>query len=866
MEEQAEVAHTSDRLRQFGPAPFWFLNSDLNEDELRAQLLELRDKGIFSVFLHPRCGMEVEYLSEPYWEKIGLILGTCRELGMRAWLYDEYNWPSGAAGGRIQREYPEYQQTYLDYRIHEARPNREVTIPLKGLTLWAAAVRVDGGEVRPLEIPSYTTKLRWRTPEPGWSIVVCFVRRCSEVFMNTTCAPGMKGESGYLDLLNPEAVAQFIALTHEEYALRFGDYFGDTVPGIFTDEPANYQGLPWTGRFLERFREIKGYDLRPRLHELAVDVGQYVATRLDYHGVATRLYEEAFFVQIHDWCERHGLLFTGHLFQEEFLETLPATQGAFFPLLRHMHMPGIDFLATDTGYAHLMLNDGWGSNLAAKSLSSTAHATGAVRTLCECFGGAGWKTSLTQLFAVANWASACGVNFFNPHAVFESLKGLRKRDFPPSHFVQEPWWPYYGRFSEMIARQSEAASAGVHVADLLVVYPMRTFWAEHTLYGLSQQYRDLKTSFLAVVNGLLRIQRDYDLLFEETAEEGKVEVAGDCLRINRETYKALLLPPAIVVTRAVALLVQRFYENGGLVIAFGQLPAGSEAGAGDAEMAEIIASVFGRPEGIAQAHPRARRVVRRNARGGRAVFVPLNEPTDLDAAIDLLPPVLDEWLSRDVTVDSPLAANFIALHRRVDGQEHYFVANLGEVDAQATIGLAAAGDVASWDPSEPRPTLVPVYHIEDGRTVIPWSFAAGQGIWFQVDPERAPAAHVEETNLSMVCVSVEDGQLVVEGCSRERHAYVVVGGARHFLMAGDPSEAATPREGPAQSSILPPILLASEWSITPSSPNTFSLGPWMAAILDAGEPRTNSAQDDAEYSRVSAKACTPDAERCERGQ
>ena len=43
------------------------------------------------------------------------------------------------------------------------------------------------------------------------------------------------------DVLNPEAMQKFIAYTHEQYAKRFGKYFGSLIKGIFTDEPSfNY--------------------------------------------------------------------------------------------------------------------------------------------------------------------------------------------------------------------------------------------------------------------------------------------------------------------------------------------------------------------------------------------------------------------------------------------------------------------------------------------------------------------------------------------------------------------------------------------------------------------------------------------------
>ena len=47
--------------RDFGILPFWFLNGELDPDEMRYQLGELRAKGMQGVVLHGRFGLEMPY-------------------------------------------------------------------------------------------------------------------------------------------------------------------------------------------------------------------------------------------------------------------------------------------------------------------------------------------------------------------------------------------------------------------------------------------------------------------------------------------------------------------------------------------------------------------------------------------------------------------------------------------------------------------------------------------------------------------------------------------------------------------------------------------------------------------------------------
>ena len=48
-----------DPNRDFGILPCWFLNGELDPDEMRFQLRELRDKGMHGVVFHGRYGLEI---------------------------------------------------------------------------------------------------------------------------------------------------------------------------------------------------------------------------------------------------------------------------------------------------------------------------------------------------------------------------------------------------------------------------------------------------------------------------------------------------------------------------------------------------------------------------------------------------------------------------------------------------------------------------------------------------------------------------------------------------------------------------------------------------------------------------------------
>jgi hypothetical protein len=109
--------------------PFWFWNGNLDPAEFRAQLREMADKGVYAAMPHPRFGMDRrEYLEEPYWRAMQATLAEAKKLGMQIWLYDEYNWPSGGAGGRVTDGHPELYPRGLDYLTNIVEGPQELVL------------------------------------------------------------------------------------------------------------------------------------------------------------------------------------------------------------------------------------------------------------------------------------------------------------------------------------------------------------------------------------------------------------------------------------------------------------------------------------------------------------------------------------------------------------------------------------------------------------------------------------------------------------------------------------------------------------------------------------------------------------------
>ena len=98
----------------YRPVAFWFLNHFLREDELRRQVREMAGKGFGGIMLHARDGLRSGYLNGEWKKALTWCLDEAQKHGMDAWLYDELNYPTGPAGGRMFDYLPDSRMKGLE--------------------------------------------------------------------------------------------------------------------------------------------------------------------------------------------------------------------------------------------------------------------------------------------------------------------------------------------------------------------------------------------------------------------------------------------------------------------------------------------------------------------------------------------------------------------------------------------------------------------------------------------------------------------------------------------------------------------------------------------------------------------------------
>ena len=132
--------------RCYAPMPFWFLNDDLDDDEIRRQIHDFYDHGIGGLVLHPRVGLprSTGWMSEKLLGHLQTAIETANDLGLWIILYDEGMYPSGSSCGQVVAANPEFACRGLDHVLFN--DGEDFTIP-QGAQVVAQMKTIDGKQM-----------------------------------------------------------------------------------------------------------------------------------------------------------------------------------------------------------------------------------------------------------------------------------------------------------------------------------------------------------------------------------------------------------------------------------------------------------------------------------------------------------------------------------------------------------------------------------------------------------------------------------------------------------------------------------------------------------------------------------------------
>jgi hypothetical protein len=507
--------------REFSLMPFWFWNDTLTDEELKRQIADFEAHGVYGFVIHPRIGLpeETGWLSPAMISAMHTSINEAVRLDMYVVLYDEGMYPSGSSSGQVVARNPAHAARGLAKIVLKPgeapqlsdRENLVTIIDRPGDQRIAIVERPSGGVIRGLHfIGEGTGEVREELPPAA-------------------------------DILNPDAVKSFIELVYERFAMEFGDHFGNTIIGIFTDEPsilgreAERDMVPGSTAILNQVNNILGYDFTPFLSDLwyndRPDSEKY---RAEYFRAVNICLEENYYKPLSDFCEAHGIALMGH-----------PSGSMDIGALRHFQIPGQDLVwrYVEPGPTALKGDH----STMAKCASSAMIHLGRRRNSNELYGAYGHNLTWEEMVWLAGWSFVRGHNFLMPHAFYYSVRGPRYDERPPDVGPNAAWWgDKYKSWADACRRLGWVNTDSHHVCDIAIL--------GNSTY---LPYRAAKICF--------RNQRDFNYLeLRHLWEDAKVDEQG--VSLAGMNYGAVILDSLVYLQREAIPALKELERTGRLIL------------------------------------------------------------------------------------------------------------------------------------------------------------------------------------------------------------------------------------------------------------------------------------------------------------
>lgn len=623
----------------------------------------------------PGAAPSLGYFTPEWFAMMRTVLDLARRNGRSATYYDEAGFPSGSADHTIPSRYHRQLLRREELTLSGGEPYR-LDISPEGAPLALVAVNPGTGERVDLLALAANGRVDWTAPRGRWLVQRFFVTRGTA----RRASPDYYGAADYLD---PDATRWFIENSYERAYQGLREHFGSTIRFTFFDDVGILPDeATWHPSIAERFERITGRPASLYYPALWDDIGpETAAARVAFFRARSEILGETFPRLITEWANAHGLRSTGHAPGNYDLQPTD-TIGDPFKFYAHTDVPLADAL--------------WGLGF----------ARGGFKLISSVSAQRDLPLTATEAFSLDNDANG-----------YRRAMELLVRGF--NHFIIGARVPSHPRgtpaeFSRWLGRSAYLLEGGRHVADIALLFPIESLQAFYSLNAPGNTpdlpwgtyaYRD--ADYQAVGEMLVsELHRDFTFVHPEALGDDRLRVRGRVLempnRVNREQFRALIIPGGEVISVAALRKAKAFWEAGGVVIATSLLPSRSAEFGGDDEIRAMVGEMFGAAPAESAAGE-----IRRSGAGGQALFIGRPSAERLRAAFDSL------GLAPDVAFEgdpAPTSGNgvFGYIHRRRDGRDVYYFANSSDTPIDSVVTLRGRlSNVQLWNPHDGSVTAVP---------------------------------------------------------------------------------------------------------------------------------------------------------------
>ncbi|MFX0103809.1 MAG: glycosyl hydrolase, partial [Candidatus Hodarchaeota archaeon] len=692
---------------------WWWFGSAVTKDEIKRELVGMRDKKIGGVEIqpiysalpgHPIEGLQdIEWLSPDWLEMIVYTVETAQELGMAVDMTFGNGWPFG--GPFIPEELASMKISGFSSPLESAE---KLEIPLedliddpKKLISVLAVMIIEKNIISPdsvnlLEHLDENDVIKWDVPEGNWHLAWYFLDLTGQKVKRAT--PG--GEGLVLDHVNREAFKLYAGQLGKAFQGRLGNDLGKWFGALFCDSWEVYNEN-WTPGLLDGFKEKMGYDLTSFLPILPLEnipkyhIGdQDKRIIYDYKKYHADLILNEFFQQFANWCRDAGT------------KCRVQPYSAPTDLLRAYGM--LDILEIE-GFRDQGISTMYYGGVDPRLASSGAHVYGKDLVSCESFTwlGGHFTVTLERLKIESDMIILHGVNriIYHGYSYSPPEAGNPGWNFYASVSANHnnTWWLYMGELNTYIARNSFLSIQGKNVADFAVYTPYNDEWSGKRNYIKKTRVKLKKSGLLNEFDYI----NDERLLNATKYEEGK-------LFVRDGEYYALVLLDVEYVPLNVSLRIKELVLAGMPLVIIGDPPSKA---------------------------PGYKALLERESKQVGEIFSELAECNAflLDSLEDL-----PEWLDIKGSVPDFVAedengdlAPLEYLHRKMDDIDLYFIVNLSLESTRSKLYLRAQGNVELLDSM--TGTITPIKSIKDdyNRTVVEINLKSHETAWIVVS-EKLP--------------------------------------------------------------------------------------------------------------------------------
>ena len=666
--------------KQFYPTPFWHMNGEMTNEGIVQQMTDAKLKAKFNgVAVLPVGNTLPDFLSEAYFDKFRLILETAKKLNENVILYDDTGFPSGNAGGQLEKQFPQdVRKTIEKSEVIRTGPKFWKSPLPAGKLMAAVAMNVE--TLERIDLVSFIDErniLNWKVPRGDWRI------------MFFTCNTATFWKSYFpVDYLDTTAVSNFMSLTYDKYAEKFASYFGNTIQLTFFDDVGFLRTeRTWTNGFNEKFKEVNGFDPGSYYPALWYNIGpETEAARVAFFNTRSELMAEGYPKMVSKWTSKYGLKNTGHPPGNYGIQPVDMS-GDIFKFYRYTDLPLTDLIINYTRG-----RDGF------KMISSASDLYDRPITATEIYGALKEEiVDSLMLYRALMEIQARGVNFVIPHGMWYDPD---KVSIPPLISpLSKKLAPGLPKYSDYVARSCYLLQGGRRVADIALLYPISSlqggFYFDSPDNKRAGTWAYPEADYLKISDMLTNeIRRDFTFVHPEYLATDKYSVQKSQLHLenaeNFQDYKTIIIPGGKVISLEALRKIKQFYDAGGKVIATTLLPSLSSEMGKDQEIVNLVSELFG---ANASKNPQ----VQTNNQGGKALFIPNPTTKKLSEVLAGFTPNADVRFEETPVITSKLGL-FSYLHKIHEGKDIYFFANSSDNEINTEVLLRGKLKLESWDP------------------------------------------------------------------------------------------------------------------------------------------------------------------------